>query len=98
MQTIITRVRLHGDGVEQWDSAIRERLRAAKDHPGWVSAQLLRAEGQPMERAIIGVWESVADWEAWHESSAFRESRELLKSLEDGPNESTWYETLELEG
>lgn len=95
MQTIITRVRLHEGGVEQWDNAMRERIRAAAGRPGWVSAQLLRADGEPLERTIVGVWESVADWQAWHQSSSFRESRELLDSLEDGPNDSTWYDTLE---
>jgi heme-degrading monooxygenase HmoA len=97
MLTIITRVRLRGDATEQWDEAMHRRVEAARDCQGWVAAQVLRGRDDRLARAIVGVWESVEDWAAWHDDPTFRATRQELAGLEDGSGESTWYETLELQ-
>lgn len=42
MMTIITRVVLREEGAERWDGAMHERVAAAREKPGWISAQLLK--------------------------------------------------------
>lgn len=94
MMTIVTQVTLREDGLEQWDQAMQERVDAAKDRPGWVAVQLLRAVELPQRRAIVGTWQSREDWAAWHDDEAFRETRTRLEGLQDGPSETVWYEVM----
>jgi heme-degrading monooxygenase HmoA len=96
MLTVITRVRLREDGTRQWDQAMHRRVESARDRDGWVSAQLLRGRDDPFERAIVGVWRSVEDWAAWHDDPTFRQTRAQLADLVQGPDETTWFETLEV--
>lgn len=98
MMTIVTRVRLRDGATEQWDRAMHARVDAARDARGWVSAQLLQGVDDPLERAIVGVWDSKDDWAAWHDDDTFRETREQLSGVEDGPQESTWFEVVEDRG
>lgn len=95
MMTIVTRVKLREEGIDQWDGAMHARLAAARGKSGWVSAQLLKGVDQPLERAIVGVWNSKNDWASWHDDEAFRATRRQLEGLEDGPTESTWFEVVE---
>ncbi|MGH8963799.1 MAG: antibiotic biosynthesis monooxygenase family protein [Actinomycetes bacterium] len=95
MMTIVTKVKLHEVGVDQWDSAMHLRVEAARGRQGWISAQLLKGVDQPLERAIVGVWDSKEDWAAWHHDDTFRATRDQLAGLEDGPTESTWFEVIE---
>ncbi|UTM38004.1 antibiotic biosynthesis monooxygenase [Rhodococcus pyridinivorans] len=95
MMTIVTRVKLRAEGVDQWDATMHARLEAAHGRQGWVSAQLLKGVDQPLERAIVGVWMSKNDWESWHNDDTFRETRDQLSGLEDGPSESNWFEVVE---
>ena len=41
MMTIVTHVTLKEGSEPEWDAAMRERLEAAKNQPGWVGGQLL---------------------------------------------------------
>ena len=41
MMTIVTHVRVKEGAEPEWDAAMRERLEAARERPGWVAAQLL---------------------------------------------------------
>ena len=95
MMTIITRVVLREEGAERWDRAMHERVGAARDKPGWISAQLLKGVDEPLERAIVGVWETREDWSAWHHDEAFRSTREELAGLEAGQTDSTWFEVVQ---
>ena len=95
MMTIITRVKLRAGSTEQWDRAMHTRVQAARDAEGWVSAQLLKGVDDDLERAIVGVWESREAWSAWHDDDAFRDTREQLKGIEEGPQESVWFEVVE---
>jgi heme-degrading monooxygenase HmoA len=94
--TVITHHVLRDDAAAQeWDAAMYQRLAAARDQPGWIAGQLLRAINDRMLRTIVGTWESREAWEAWHGEAAFRETRERLDGLQSRPSETTWYEVIE---
>jgi len=93
--TIITRVKLREGSPEQWDRAMQTRVEAARDAKGWISAQLLKGVDEPLERAIVGVWDSQEAWAAWHDDDAFTETREQLSGLEERPQESVWFGVIE---
>lgn len=95
MMTIVTRVRLQAGSTDRWDRTMHARVEAARDADGWVSAQLLRGVDDPLERAIIGVWESQQAWQSWHDDPLFAETREQLNGLEDRTQESVWLEVVE---
>lgn len=95
MMTIITRVKLRAGSTEQWDRAMHARVEAARGAKGWISAQLLNGVDEPLERAIVGVWESKDDWAAWHDDDAFRETRAQLRGVEERAQESVWFEVAE---
>ena len=96
MMTIVTNVTLTEAGVDRWDRVMHDRVEAARERPGWVAAQLLTQTDQPLRRAIVGTWDTRADWEAWHADEAFRETREELDGLQTGPAQTVWYEVVEL--
>jgi heme-degrading monooxygenase HmoA len=96
MMTIVTHVSLK-EGVEpEWDAAMRERLAAATDKPGWIASQLMMPLDHLNRRVIVGTWQTRADWEAWHKDPAFAETRQRLEGLEAGPPEQWWHEVLDL--
>ncbi len=95
MMTIITRATLRAGSTEQWDSAMHTRVDAARGANGWISAQLLKGVDEPLERAIVGVWDSKDAWVAWHDDGAFTETREQLSGVEERPQESVWFEVVE---
>jgi heme-degrading monooxygenase HmoA len=94
--TVITHHALRDDAAaREWDAAMDARLSAARDQPGWLGGQLLRALNDGMLRTIVGTWESREQWENWHGEEAFRETRERLEGLQSRPSETTWYEVIE---
>jgi heme-degrading monooxygenase HmoA len=95
MMTIVTRVKLRAGSTEQWDRAMHTRVEAAREAEGWVSAQLLKGVDEPLERAIVGVWESKDAWSGWHNDEAFTETKQQLSGLEERPQESVWFEVVE---
>jgi heme-degrading monooxygenase HmoA len=95
MMTIITRVRLRAGSTEQWDRVMDTRVDAARGAKGWISAQLLKGVDEPLERAIVGVWDSKEAWAAWHDDDAFTETREQLSGVEERPQESVWFAVIE---
>ena len=94
MMTIVTRVTLRQGSEPEWDDAMRQRLAAAKDQPGWIGGQLLMPLDRLDQRVIVGVWQSRADWEAWHAEETFRATRARLEGLEAAPGEHAWHEVL----
>lgn len=86
MMTVITETTLKPGQEQEWDRAFEERLRAAKQQPGWVDTQLLIPEDEPNKRIVVGTWRSRDDWERWHETPPFRQTREPLNrsSMDDG--------------
>ena len=95
MMTIVTHVTLRVGSEPEWDAAMRDRLAAAADKPGWVGGQLLMPLDRLNRRVIVGTWQTRADWEAWHQDPAFAETRQRLEGLEQGPAENWWHEVLE---
>jgi heme-degrading monooxygenase HmoA len=94
--TVITHHVLRDDAAAQeWDATMYDRLTAARDQPGWIGGQLLRAINDRALRTIVGTWESREHWEAWHGEAAFQETRERLEGLQSRPSETTWYEVIE---
>ena len=92
MMTIVTHVHLkEGTGP---DAAMRTRLSAAKNQPGWVGGQLLRQSDKPDRRVIVGTWKTRTDWEAWHHDRQFAATRGRLDGLENGPAEHWWHEVV----
>ena len=94
MMTIVTVVTLQQGSEPEWDAAMRERLDAAKDQPGWIAGQLVMPVDRLDQRGIIGTWETRAHWEAWHNDPAFTETRTRLEGLQDGLAETRWYEVV----
>jgi len=86
--------RAHFDRIIAGASALRERLAAAKGRRGWVGGQLLIPLDEPHRRAVVGTWESRADWQAWHEDERFLESRERMDGLQEDRSEIVWYEVV----
>ena len=94
MMTVITRAALSSGSEAEWDEAMRERLKAAHGQAGWVGGQLLAPVDEPNRRVIVGTWQSRADWEAWHDDPAFKDTRERMEGLQQGPDEMEWFEVI----
>jgi heme-degrading monooxygenase HmoA len=95
MMTIVTQVTLREGAEPDWDSAMRERLAAAQDQPGWIGGQILIPLDGLNRRVIVGTWRTRADWEAWHTDRKFSETRRRLEGLESGANQHVWHEVVE---
>lgn len=94
--TIITHHALRDEtAAREWDTAMYDRLSAARDQPGWVGGQLLRSASDGLLRTIVGTWESREHWERWHHEEAFQETRARLDGLQARPSETAWYEVIE---
>jgi heme-degrading monooxygenase HmoA len=98
MMTIVTHVALKPGSEPEWDTAMRERLSAAADKPGWIGGQLLMPldSDKMNRRVIVGTWQTRAEWEAWHGDPAFAETRRRLDGLEEGEAEHWWHEVLDI--
>ena len=75
MMTIITRVTLKEGSEPTWDAAMRERMTAAREQPGWIGGQIMIPLDGPNRRVIIGTWQTRAHWEAWHSDPKFTATR-----------------------
>lgn len=94
MMTIVGRVTLKTGVQPTWDGIMRERLEAVRDQPGWIGAQILIPVDALDQRVTVGSWESRADWQAWHQDEAFRETRRQLEGPEAAPPEEAWHEVI----
>ena len=94
MMTIVTHVRVREGREPAWDEAFRERAAAAREQPGFVAVQLCIPLDAMNERVIIGTWDSRADWEAWHGSEPFRETRRRLEQVDDDAQREWWHEVV----
>jgi heme-degrading monooxygenase HmoA len=73
---------------------MRERLDTAGSADGWLSAHILRPLYSPRQRVIVGVWESQAAREAWHNDPAFLRTRDRLVDLGSGVGEMAGHEAV----
>lgn len=94
MMTIVTHVKIKEGHEPAWDAAMRDRIAAARDQPGFVSVQLCMPADDLKARAIIGTWQSRADWEAWHGTEEFQRTRELLEEPDAKTKDEHWYEVV----
>jgi heme-degrading monooxygenase HmoA len=94
MMTIVTHVTLREGMEPAWDAAMRERLLAVRDQPGWIGGQIAMPLDGPNRRVVIGTWQTRAHWEAWHADPKFSATRRRLEGLEAGPREDWWHEVI----
>ena len=94
MEAVITRVLLNDGAASEWEAAMRDRMTAAESSPGWIGGSILSPEGEGSARLILGLWETRADWERWHDDPAFRDTAERLKGLESDAGRATWHEVV----
>jgi heme-degrading monooxygenase HmoA len=94
MMTIVTHVRVKAGHEPAWDAALRSRIETAKSQPGFVSVQLCAPLDAMNERVIIGTWETRADWEAWHGTPEFQQTRQELEEPESKTRQESWHEVL----
>ena len=92
MVTVVTHVVIKEGDEPQWDAGFRERVEAARQQAGWMSVQLCIPLGAMNERVVIGTWETRADWEAWHATEAFQETREAMGASEAERRGEWWHE------
>ncbi|HKA62799.1 MAG TPA: antibiotic biosynthesis monooxygenase family protein [Methylomirabilota bacterium] len=91
MVTIVTGIELKQGREEEWDAAMQERMSAVRDQPGWVGGQMLRPEGEPARRLIVGTWQTQDDWKRWHDDPEFASTRDELDDLTEGTEQHEWY-------
>jgi len=94
MMTILSHVRIKPGQEPAWDAAMRERIEAAREQPGFVSVQLCMPVDSLNERLIIGTWETRADWESWHAHDAFQQTRAQLEEPRAKTRNELWYEVV----
>lgn len=92
--TVITRVTLKEGTEPDWDEAMRDRMGTAESVDGWVTGQILIPLEGLNERVIVGVWETRAAWEAWHNDPTFQETRERLAEIDADEGTTTWHEAV----
>ncbi|MEZ4520757.1 MAG: antibiotic biosynthesis monooxygenase family protein [Thermomicrobiales bacterium] len=93
--TIMTETTLKPGQEPAWDEAYRRRAKAVSDEDGWVSLQLLIPLDEPNKRVVLGTWETRADWEAWHSSDVFLETRARMNSAEEAEDrQEQWFEVV----
>src|SRR3954462_15638529 len=71
MEAVITRVVVNEGAESDWEAVMRDRMAAAEASPGWIGGSILVPEDETGARVILGLWETRAAWEAWHEAPAF---------------------------
>jgi heme-degrading monooxygenase HmoA len=94
MMTIVTHVSIQPGQEPAWDEAWKERVKSAQDQPGWVSVQLCIPATAVNERVVIGTWQTRADWEAWHTTDSFQQTRKAMEKLETENRDEWWHEVL----
>lgn len=94
MEAVITRVIIDAGAESEWEAAMRERMSAAEASPGWIGGSILAPEDDRDARVILGLWDTRAAWEDWHQSDAFRATADRLDGLERDPGGASWHEVL----
>jgi len=94
MEAVITRVALNDGAESEWESVMRDRMTAAESSDGWIGGSILTPEDDTRARVILGLWESRADWERWHDDPAFRDTAERLRGLESDAGTAGWHQVV----
>jgi heme-degrading monooxygenase HmoA len=94
MMTIVSYIAVQEGQEPAWDEALRERIDAAREQPGFVAVQVAIPIDSPNERVIIGTWQTRANWEAWHNHERFVETRRRLEEVDETKSRESWYEVV----
>ena len=94
METVITRVTLNDGAESDWDAIMRDRMSAAEASQGWVGGCILKPVDERSARLVVGLWETRAAWDQWHQDPAFQKTAERLKGLERDAGDGSWNEVL----
>jgi heme-degrading monooxygenase HmoA len=94
METVITRITLNEGAEADWDAIMRERMSAAEASPGWIGGCILDPADQRHDRLVLGVWDTRAAWDAWHQDPAFKATSERLQGLERDSGDGSWHDVL----
>ena len=94
VMTIVTHVKIEPGKEPGWDEAFRRRVETAKAQPGWIAVQLAIPADAANERVVIGTWETRADWEAWHATDVFQDTRMLMEGVEVEERRDWWHEVV----
>ena len=92
MITVITETTVKPGHEPEWDRAYQARIDDARRQPGWIDAQLLVPEGEPHRRVIVGTWRARADWEQWHQTAVFQQTRTPMNGATQDDGEVRFYE------
>jgi heme-degrading monooxygenase HmoA len=92
MESVITRVVVNEGAESDWEAVMRDRMTAAESFPGWIGGSILAPEEDRSARLILGLWETRADWQRWHDAPAFRETADRLQGLERDTGTPTWHD------
>jgi len=95
MMTVITEITIEPGGEPRWDEAYERRLQDAQDQPGWISLQLLIPLDAPNKRLVVGTWQTRADWEAWHTTESFQQTRREMDAVQQSSGPEQWYEVVQ---
>jgi heme-degrading monooxygenase HmoA len=91
MEAVITRVVLNDGAESDWEAAMRDRMTAAESSAGWIGGSILTPDDDRNARVIMGLWESRAAWQQWHDDPAYRDTADRLEGLERDSGEGTWH-------
>lgn len=91
MQTVITETSVKPGQEAEWDRVFQERVADARKQLGWLGVELLIPSDQPAKRVVVGTWQSRTDWDRWHDTQAFKETRQRLAGVTESDGEPRWY-------
>lgn len=94
MMTVITEVTIETGQEPEWDKAFQQRIQDAQGQPGWVGLQLLIPLDAPNKRVVVGTWQTRADWEAWHATRPFQQTKQHLDVAEQSSSKERWFEVI----
>jgi heme-degrading monooxygenase HmoA len=94
MMTIVTHLKIKEQQEPAWDAAMRQRIELAKEQPGFVAVQVCIPAEALDERVIIGTWQTRADWEAWHNTDEFQQTRSQLEEPDVAARREWWHEVV----
>jgi heme-degrading monooxygenase HmoA len=94
MEAVITRVIVDAGAETEWEATMRDRMSAAEASPGWIGGSILTPDDDRKARLILGLWDTRADWERWHQAAAFRETAGRLEGIERDAGEACWHEVV----
>ena len=91
MIKIITETKLKPGQEEEWDRIFQDRVAQAGMQPGWIGVELLVPTDDPSTRVVIGSWRSQEDWDRWHASEAFQQTRSQLAPTTQDDGQPQWF-------